>query len=143
MKVKIKQLNPWAVKPTYATAGSVGFDLRTLEEVSIIPGSMRVIHTGWAFEIPVGYEMQIRPRSGISKMFPNYIMNSPGTIDSDYRGEVCLLIHNHTPNLIFHYDKGAKLAQGVIVPVAATELVVVGEITDTDRGSGGFGSTGV
>ncbi|MEV2675606.1 deoxyuridine 5'-triphosphate nucleotidohydrolase, partial [Paenibacillus larvae] len=94
MEVKIKKLHPDAVIPEYATAGAAGFDLVALEDVIIEPGDVKTIRTGLAFEIPVGYELQIRPRSGVSLKTKLRQPNSVGTIDSDYRGEVQLMFEN-------------------------------------------------
>jgi dUTP pyrophosphatase len=93
-KVKIKRLHPDAVVPKYATPGSAGFDLVAIEDVIIEPGKTKLVRTGLAFEIPDGFEMQIRPRSGISLKTPLRIANSPGTIDSDFRGEVGIIVWN-------------------------------------------------
>ncbi|MEV2911040.1 dUTP diphosphatase [Paenibacillus larvae] len=151
MEVKIKKLHPDAVIPQYATAGAAGFDLVALEDVLIEPGDVKTIRTGLAFEIPVGYELQIRPRSGVSLKTKLRQPNSVGTIDSDYRGEVQLMFENTLTKLAhlnvklasYLIQKGDRLAQGIIAPVVRAEFTVVEELSETKRGAGGFGHTGV
>ncbi|MEV2558564.1 dUTP diphosphatase [Paenibacillus larvae] len=151
MEVKIKKLHPDAVIPEYATAGAAGFDLVALEDVIIEPGDVKTIRTGLAFEIPVGYELQIRPRSGVSLKTKLRQPNSVGTIDSDYRGEVQLMFENTLTKLAhlnvklasYLIQKGDRLAQGIIAPVERAKFTVVDELSDTTRGAGGFGHTGV
>lgn len=150
MKVKIKKLHPDATIPKYATGGAAGFDLVAIEDVTIFPGRTALIKTGLAVEIEEGYEMQIRPRSGTSLKTSLRIANSPGTIDSDYRGEVGIIATNIAtesysvisvaPPIII--KKGDRIAQGVIAPVIRADFVLVEELSDTNRGEGGFGSTG-
>jgi dUTP pyrophosphatase len=107
----------------------------------ILPGQIKAIRTGLKFEIPIGYEMQVRQRSGISAEHPNYISNAPGTIDSDYRGELFILtVNNSTYNWII--DKGMRFAQCKIQKAERLRIVEVDELSETERGSGGFGSTG-
>ncbi|MEV2341409.1 dUTP diphosphatase [Paenibacillus larvae] len=151
MEIKIKKLHPEAVIPQYATAGAAGFDLVALEDVLIEPGDVKTIRTGLAFEIPVGYELQIRPRSGVSLKTKLRQPNSVGTIDSDYRGEVQLIFENTLTKLAhlnvklasYLIQKGDRLAQGIIAPVVRAEFTVVEELSETKRGAGGFGHTGV
>ncbi|QHZ51167.1 dUTP diphosphatase [Paenibacillus larvae] len=151
MEVKIKKLHPDAVIPEYATAGAAGFDLVALEDVIIEPGDVKTIRTGLAFEIPVGYELQIRPRSGVSLKTKLRQPNSVGTIDSDYRGEVQLMFENTLTKLAhlnvklasYLIQKGDRLAQGIIAPVERAKFTVVDELSGTERGAGGFGHTGV
>ncbi len=130
--------------PAYETAGSAGLDLRAAvsESVSLAPGERRLIPTGLIFEIPRGYEAQIRPRSGLA--FKNGItcLNTPGTIDSDYRGEVSVLLINLGQEP-FSVDRGMRIAQMVIAPVVQVTLENRELASVTDRGTGGFGSTGV
>lgn len=150
MNVKIKKLHPDAVVPKYATPGAAGFDLVALEDVNIDPGQTKLVKTGLSVEIPTGYELQIRPRSGTSLKTSLRVANSPGTVDSDYRGEVCVIVTNiSAPILSGPYaglpvgvKKGDRIAQGVICPVVQAEFEIVEELSSTDRGSGGFGSTG-
>lgn len=149
MKVKLKKLHPDAVIPTYATPGSAGFDLVALEDVTIWRQETALIRTGISVEVPNGYELQVRPRSGTSLKTLLRVANSPGTVDSDYRGEVCVIITN---TAIYENDhlgkttkykirKGEKIAQGVICPIVQAKFEVVEELSVTDRGAGGFGST--
>lgn len=140
--VKIALLHPDAKIPVYAKVGDSGFDLIALTDIEIAPQSVEKIPLGLAFEFPQGLEIQVRSRSGLSAELVT-VANSPGTVDSGYRGEVAVLIHNETP-VVYRFDKGDKIAQGVLAPVykavfvetAATDLSV------TDRGKGGFNSTG-
>jgi len=142
MRVNIKRLNGNDL-PKYATKGSAGMDLyAAIEGVTYIsPGERKLIHTGIAIELPEGYEAQIRPRSGMALKRGISIVNSPGTIDSDFIGEIGVILINHG-----HYDhlvyKGDKIAQMVINKVERAEWCEVEELTKTKRGDGGFGHTG-
>ena len=129
--------------PLYASAASAGADLYALidEPIIIIPGTRELIPTGVRLEIPPGYEGQVRPRSGLALRHGVGIVNSPGTIDSDYRGEVCVVLVNHGRER-FVVEPLARIAQLVIAPVARATLCLVDELDDTERGSGGYGSTG-
>jgi dUTP pyrophosphatase len=132
--------------PSYETSGAAGMDLRAAVEadapVTLQPGERALVPTGFIFEIPAGYEAQIRPRSGLA--FKNGItcLNSPGTIDSDYRGEVKALLINHGAEP-FVIERGMRIAQMVIAPVTQVTAFEASETTDTLRGTGGFGSTGL
>jgi dUTP pyrophosphatase len=141
MVLKIKKLNKDAVIPAYQTKEAAGFDLHSIEDVVIKPGERKLIGTGLAFEIEFGYEVQIRPRSGLAYKHGITVLNTPGTIDSDYRGEIKVLLINHG-NEEFEIKKNERIAQAVIAPVIQAEIVEVEELSDTERGSGGFGSTG-
>jgi dUTP pyrophosphatase len=143
MKVKIKKLNERATVPKYQSKGAAGFDLHALDTVSVRPNTTSLIRTGLGFEIPRGYELQIRPRSGLSAKTPLRVANSPGTVDSDYRGEVQIIIHNSSTNPInsITINEGDRIAQGVLVPVIQAEFEEVSELSDTERGNGAFGST--
>ncbi len=141
MKIKIKKLNKKAIIPAYQTKEAAGFDLHSIEDVVINPGERKLIGTGLAFEIEFGYEVQIRPRSGLAYKHGITVLNTPGTIDSDYRGEIKVLLINHGSEP-FEIKKGERIAQAVIAPVIQAEIVEVEELSDTERGSGGFGSTG-
>jgi dUTP pyrophosphatase len=140
-KVKIKRVHPDAVIPKYATPGSAGFDMVAVEDVTLEPGEAKLVRTGLAFEIPEGYEMQVRPRSGISLKTPLRIANSPGTVDADFRGEVRIIAWNTGDDEI-SINKGDRIAQGVIAPVVRAQFEVVDELSETERGAGAFGSTG-
>ena len=130
--------------PSYETAGSAGMDLRAAcdHPIELAPGERKLIPTGLIFEIPEGYEAQIRPRSGLAFKNGLTCLNTPGTIDSDYRGEVSVLLINHA-NEPFAVERGMRIAQMVVAPVVQAELEVRDLASVTDRGTGGFGSTGV
>lgn len=142
VRVKVKKIHPDAVIPQYKTSGSAGFDLYAIEDVEIQPGETKQIRTGLIFEIPEGYEIQIRPRSGMSLKTPLRISNAPGTIDSDYRGEVMIIAEN-TSIMPFQVEKGTRIAQGVLQKVPQAEFIEVEKVSETERGEGGFGSTGI
>lgn len=129
--------------PAPATAGASGSDLRSAEEGPVVlqPGERRAVATGLILEIPVGYEGQVRPRSGLAFRHGLTVVNAPGTIDADYRGEVKVLLVNlgESPLTI---DRGDRIAQLVVAPVVPVEFREVSELGDTARGGGGFGSTG-
>ena len=133
-------------RPSYETEGSAGMDIRAAvlenEKLTLSPNQRALVPTGLIFEIPQGYEVQIRPRSGLA--FKNGItcLNTPGTIDSDYRGEIkVLLINLGTED--FKITRGMRIAQMVVAPVTQATLTEVSELGQTERGCGGFGSTGV
>lgn len=143
IKVKITDVN--AILPRRATQGSVGYDLHILDELVMEPFTIYKIRTGLAFEIPPGYFMDIRPRSGLSlKGF--VLVNSPGTIDSDYRGEIYILarfIPVGIDDLSLKLEKGSRVAQAVFLPVVSADFNIVSELESSDRGEGGFGHTGI
>ena len=141
----LKRLRSGAVLPAYQSTGAAGMDLcACVEESGIIipPGEIRFVPTGWAAAVPPGYEAQIRPRSGLAGRHGITLPNSPGTIDSDYRGEISvpMINHGHEP---FHVSQGMRIAQMVIAPVVHSVVVEVESLDQTLRGTGGFGSTGV
>jgi len=135
------RLSPKAEIPKYMTAGAAGFDLTVIEEQRLLPGETKVFKTGLAVVVDEGFEMQIRPRSGMSLNSKLRIANSPGTIDCDYRGEVGIIIEN-TGNVDVTIFAGTRVAQGVIAPVVHAELEEIFDLPETARGSGGFGHTG-
>lgn len=153
MKVKIKKIHPDAIIPEYKTEGSSGFDLHALEEIVINTQETVLIRTGLAIQVPKNYEIQIRPRSGLSLKTSLRISNSPGTIDSDFLGEVKIIATNTGiihENVFTDYinhsiivKKGDRIAQGVICPVIRAEFEEVEILDETERGDKGFGSTGV
>ncbi|WJY17457.1 dUTP diphosphatase [Alteriqipengyuania flavescens] len=128
--------------PTYETDGAAGMDVVSAETVTIAPGSRHAVATGFAMAIPVGYEIQVRPRSGLALKHGISVPNTPGTIDSDYRGEVKVLLINHG-DATFAIERGDRVAQLVIAPVTRASFAEVEELDDTARGTAGFGSTGV
>jgi len=142
VRIEISKVNHDAVLPTYKHVGDAGFDLRSLVGKKIQPGHYGVFGTGLSFGIPFGFELQIRQRSGLSKDFPNYLVNSPATIDSGYTGEVTLIIRNNSKR-VWRISPGDRIAQGVIAPVIRAEFVEVDTLWATDRGDGGWGCTGV
>lgn len=178
--VNIKRLHPNAVIPRYATELAAGFDLVAVEDVIIAPGETALVPLGFAIELPPGYEMQVRPRSGISLRTKLRVANSPGTVDADFRAEIGVIVDNIARPVIWDIDlnlrdveflktntvtqidgttakldwmprldgthiirKGDRIAQGVIAPVERVTFAVVDELSETKRGAGGFGSTGI
>ena len=143
IKVLIKKLNQKVKIPSYKTTGSSGVDLEAFLEnpIEIGPNKSALIPTGLAIAIPEDTEVQIRPRSGLAAKFSIGVLNSPGTIDSDYRGEIKIILFNHG-NEKFLVNNGDRIAQMVLMPVLKFEFEETKELPDTLRGSGGFGSTG-
>jgi dUTP pyrophosphatase len=141
--VRFRRLRSRAVVPAYITAGAAGMDLSSAEDgpVTIGPGERAAVATGLALELPEGFEGQVRPRSGLARKHGITLTNAPGTIDSDYRGEVTVLLVNlgREPHAI---APGDRIAQLVIAPVTRAALVEVSDLSDTKRGAGGFGHTG-
>ena len=136
--------HPLAVVPQYATDFSSGLDLVSVEEVTIEPGKRAMISTGLKVEIPRGCEGQVRPRSGLSVKHGITVLNTPGTVDSDYRGEIKVILLN-TSSEQFRVETGMRIAQLVIAPIAKVNVISVNneeQLTSTGRGVGGFGSTG-
>jgi dUTP pyrophosphatase len=131
--------------PRLQTAGSAGLDLAAALPpdmvVEIAPGAVAMIPTGLILAIPLGYEAQIRPRSGLAARYGVTVLNSPGTVDSDYRGEVKVLLINHG-TAPFPVRRGERIAQMVVAPVSQVQLVEVEALDETERGEGGHGSTG-
>jgi dUTP pyrophosphatase len=132
--------------PAYASAGAAGLDLRAAtpdgETLEILPGERHVVPTGIAIALPEGFEAQIRPRSGLARRHGVTCLNSPGTVDSDYRGEIAVILINlgHEP---FALSRGDRIAQLVVAPVARALWRSVEDLDETGRGSGGFGSSGM
>jgi len=129
--------------PAYATPGAAGMDLlaAVAEPITLAPGERALIPTGLAIALPPGYELQIRPRSGLALRHGILLPNSPGTIDEDYRGELQVILLN-TGTAPFTVERGMRIAQAVLAPVVRARWEQVAELDDTTRGSGGFGSTG-
>lgn len=142
MKIKVKVRNESSNPlPAYQTRGSAGIDVCSNEEVVLPAHKSRIISTGLYLEIPEGYEVQVRPRSGLAAKYGVTILNSPGTIDSDYRGEIGVILINHSDRE-FIVEKGDRIAQLVLQPVFQMEFEEAEELNKTERGTGGFGSTG-
>lgn len=127
--------------PRYASEDAVGLDVGAAEELILQPGERHAVATGFAIEIPRGYEVQVRPRSGLAMKHGITCLNTPGTIDSDYRGEVKVVLVNLGQDP-FEIRRGERIAQLVPAPVLRADFVEASELSDTERGSGGFGSTG-
>ena len=128
--------------PLYATEGAAGCDLVSSAEVTLAPGETALVSTGLFLEIPEGYEMQVRSRSGMALKKNLIVLNSPGTIDSDYRGEVKVILKNLSA--VHHkVERGDAVAQGVFARVPRAKFMITSELSSTKRGEGGFGSTGV
>ena len=144
--IKIRRASPEAAFPSYETGGASGMDLRAFsgEDVVIIPprGGMAKIPTGLFMEIPPGYEGQVRPRSGLALRSGVTVLNSPGTIDSDYRGELEVILINLGAES-FTVKNGDRIAQLVVSPVFRAEIAEAETLSETERGGGGFGSTGI
>ncbi len=127
--------------PTYATDGAAGMDVVSAEDVTLAPGARHAVATGLSVAIPHGYEIQVRPRSGLAFKYGVTVPNTPGTIDSDYRGELKVLLINHGSET-FTIRRGDRIAQLVVAPVTRGTWLEVSELDETARGEGGFGSTG-
>ncbi|CDO35647.1 MULTISPECIES: dUTP diphosphatase [Novosphingobium] len=127
--------------PAYATSGAAGMDVVSAEDVTIAPGARHAVATGIAVAIPQGFEIQVRPRSGLALKHGITVANAPGTVDSDYRGEVKAILINHG-NAPFEIRRGDRVAQLVLAPVTLASWLPVEELDETERGEGGFGSTG-
>ena len=142
-KILIKRLSQQVSLPKYETTGSSGLDLAANinSNINIDPGKTAIIPTGLAISIPKGFEIQIRPRSGLAAKKQLSVLNTPGTIDADYRGEIKVILINHG-HQVFVVEKGLRIAQMVVCPVIQAQLEEVNELSDTIRGKGCFGSTG-
>ena len=128
--------------PAQATTGAAGADLVSAEDVTIAPGKVHAVATGIAIALPPGFEGQVRPRSGLALKHAVTVLNAPGTIDADYRGEVKVILINHGAEP-FRIARGDRIAQLVVAPVTAVRFERVERLSETERGEGGFGSTGV
>ena len=127
--------------PRYATQGAAGMDVLAAEDVTLAPGGRHAVASGLSVAIPPGYEIQVRPRSGLALKHGISVPNTPGTIDSDYRGELKVILINHGGEP-FAIQRGDRVAQLVLAPVTLAEWDEVGDLDETARGAGGFGSTG-
>ena len=158
MKLGFKKVHPDAKLPSYAHIGDAGMDVCAVEEVVLEPFTPTLVKTGLVADIPTGYELQVRPRSGLALKKGITVWNSPGTVDCGYRGEIGVIMlwapqavissddgsfANMSEYVFVKINKGDKIAQLVLAPVTKAEVVEVTEVSDTERGTGGFGSTGV
>jgi dUTP pyrophosphatase len=141
--IRFRRLRPAAVLPRYMTEGAAGMDLASAADgpISLAPGERLGVPTGWSMELPLGYEAQVRPRSGLSLRHGVTVVNAPGTIDSDYRGEIVVLLVN-LGQQVYTIAPGDRIAQMVIAPVSHASVEEADELSATTRGAGGFGHTG-
>ncbi|MGL2355878.1 dUTP diphosphatase [Helicobacter pylori] len=142
MKIKIQKIHPNALIPEYQTEGSSGFDLHAVEEVTIKPHGVGLVKIGICLSLEVGYELQVRTRSGLALNHQVMVLNSPGTVDNDYRGEIKVILANLSDK-DFKVQVGDRIAQGVVQKTYKAEFIECERLDETSRGSGGFGSTGV
>lgn len=142
MTLSFRRIHPDAVMPAYAHASDAGMDVRSVRELVIPPGGRALVPTGLVVNLPAGYEAQVRPRSGLALKAGVTVLNSPGTIDAGYRGEIGVILANFGQD-DFKVNVGDRIAQLVIAPVLQPVVVEATEVDSTDRGAGGFGSTGV
>jgi dUTP pyrophosphatase len=146
LRVKILKNGFGLPLPKYESDGAAGIDLLAAidekKRVKILPGRAEMIPTGIAIALPIDFEAQIRPRSGLAAKHGITILNSPGTIDSDYRGEISAMLINHS-KINFEIERGMRIAQMVISPVVQFNLIEIQNLDETERGGGGFGSTGI
>ena len=144
IEILIKRLSKSVPIPKYETDGSSGMDLSANIQgpLKIKPGETTIIPTGIALSIPKNYEIQIRPRSGLAAKNQISVLNTPGTIDADYRGEIKVILINLSKK-IFVVNKGDRIAQMILCPINKAKLIEVQDLKETDRGTGGFGSTGI
>jgi dUTP pyrophosphatase len=142
-QVRVKKLHPESRIPKYMTEHAAGMDICALLDAAVIiePGERCLIPTGLALAIPAGYEVQVRPRSGLAIKHGIALVNSPGTIDADYRGEIAIILINHGTES-FTIRSGDRIAQIIVAPICQAELIEVEELSETVRGTGGFGHTG-
>ena len=141
MQLRLRKLHPDAIIPQYQHEGDAGMDLHAIEAVVIAPHTTALIKTGLAAEIPTDTELQVRPRSGLALKHSITVLNSPGTIDSNYRGEIGVILINHGTEE-FQVTPGMRIAQMVMAKVVCADIVEVTELSETTRSTGGFGSTG-
>ncbi|MCR5415104.1 MAG: dUTP diphosphatase [Kiritimatiellae bacterium] len=141
VKLSVKRIHPDAVLPAYAHPGDAGMDVRSVADIAIEPGSRALVPTGLVFVLPPGWEAQVRPRSGLALKHGVTVLNTPGTVDSGYRGEIGVILFNSSAET-FRVSKGDRIAQIVVSPAVQAEICETDDLDATDRGAGGFGSTG-
>lgn len=142
VKLRIKRVHAKALIPRYANPGDAGMDLHSVEDKIIKPGERALVATGLKVEVPEGFEMQIRPRSGLALKKGISLVNSPGTVDSGYRGEIGIIMINHGSE-DFEIKQGDRIAQAVLTRFESAELEESEDLSETKRGEGGYGSSGV
>lgn len=144
VSIGVQRLRPLALLPVRMSAGASGWDLSACLEspLSLEPGRWAVVPTGIALGLPMGYEAQVRARSGLAARCGIGLLNAPGTVDSDYRGEICVILMNWGPER-FEIKHGDRIAQLVFMKTAPVRLAWIGQVDETDRGAGGFGHTGI
>lgn len=142
MKVLFRKSDPAAQLPTYAHPGDAGMDVRSIEDLTLAPGARALVHTGLVMMLPPDAEAQVRPRSGLALKHGVTVLNAPGTIDAGYRGEVGVILINLGQEP-FVVEKGMKIAQIVIAKVERAEIAETFDTDETERGTGGFGSSGL
>ena len=142
MTLRFKKIHPDAVLPAYAHEGDAGMDVRSVDDLEIAPGARALVHTGLVMMLPGGCEAQVRPRSGLALKYGVTVLNTPGTIDEGYRGEVGVILANFG-DAPFKVNTGDRIAQIVLATVTRADVEEVREVDGTERGGGGFGSTGV
>ena len=142
MTLRFKKVHPDAVLPAYAHEGDAGMDVRSVDDLEIAPGARALVHTGLVMMLPNGCEAQVRPRSGLALKYGVTVLNTPVTIDEGYRGEVGVILANFG-DAPFKVNKGDRIAQIVLATVTRADIEEVREVDGTERGGGGFGSTGV
>ncbi|MFK8185743.1 MAG: dUTP diphosphatase [Phormidesmis sp.] len=140
--MKVVRLHPDAQIPSYAHVDDSGMDLVAIAPQTIPPHQSALVPTGIAIEIPLGTEAQVRPRSGLALKHSITVLNTPGTVDAGYRGEIKVILINHGEQP-FHIEKGMKISQMVIMPILRAEITEVSDLSESVRGEGGFGSTGL
>ena len=142
MIVKVKRSWNGIAVPAYQTPGAAGCDVQASEKKTVPARGIASVGTGHFLEVPSGYECQVRPRSGLAAKHGVTVLNAPGTLDSDYRGELRVILANHS-DTDFEIEAGDRIAQLVFAPVVQAQFELADELSETKRGSGGFGSTGV
>ena len=143
VKVLVKRLSPDVPLPSYGRAGDAGADITTRVDLTIAPGERVLVPTGLAIALPFGFAAFVHPRSGLAMKHGISIVNTPGTVDAGYRGELQIILINHDPRESISFKKGDRIAQLVIQRVEAADFIDVIELPGSQRGDGGFGSTGV
>ncbi|WP_110953054.1 dUTP diphosphatase [Anaerosinus massiliensis] len=142
MELKINKISECAILPSYAHQSDAGLDLFSIDDLLINPGEIKLINTGIQIELPKNTEAQIRPRSGLALKYGITVLNTPGTIDEGYRGEIGVILINHGKEA-FKVERGMKIAQMVINEVIHVKILEKSDLTETERETGGFGSTGI